>query len=336
MTASALKTSALLSPRILSAVFIVSWSTAWIAGKLGLQFTGPLTLLEIRFALAAPVMLLAAMVTHAPWPKRRADYGHLAVAGLLINAVTMVAMYTALHTGISAGVAALIAGLAPLLVALASGPVFGERIGTKRWIGLAIGLLGLALVVLNKLSFGAGHWQGYALTVFALCTFVIATLYQKKFCSAIDVRTGNFVQFTVCAAALFWPALHLEHLRVTWSEPLIVALAWMVLINSSLAISLFHLLLRQGQASRVAMLFYLMPPLTAAMGFVAFHETLGRVALLGFALTATGVYFGSGGAGTAASVPESGTQDAGPCRAVSTRNLAPAGAISSFAKENRR
>lgn len=58
-----------------------------------------------------------------------------------------------------------------------------------------------------------------------------------------------------------------------------------------------YLLLRQGQASRVATLFYLNPPLTAAMGFVAFHETLAPMTLLGFALAAAGVYFGSGGAG---------------------------------------
>ena len=173
-------------------------------------------------------------------------------------------------------------------------------------MGLAVGLLGVALMVANKVSVGAGHWQGYAVTGFALLTFVAGTLYQKKFCSEIDVRSGNFVQFAVAAVALLWPALHFERLRVVWSETLVVASAWMALVNSGLAVSLFYLLLRQGQASRVATLFYLNPPLTAAMGFVAFHETLGPVALSGFALAAAGVYFGSGGAHgeTAARAPD--------------------------------
>ena len=111
--ATTLRTLPLASPRILRGVFIVLWSTAWIAGKFGLEFTGPLTLLEIRFAVAVPVMLLAALVTRAPWPKRWADYGHLAVAGLLINGITMAAMYIGLKAGVSTGVSALIAGLTP-------------------------------------------------------------------------------------------------------------------------------------------------------------------------------------------------------------------------------
>lgn len=298
-TATLTPTVSPVSTRALGGVFIVLWSTAWIAGKFGLQFTGPLTLLEIRFAAATLVMLLAALATRADWPRRWADYGHLAVVGLLINGISLAAIYMGLKAGVSAGVSALIAGLTPLLTALAAGPLFGERLGTGRWLGLATGLFGVGLAVLNKLSFGAGHWQGYALTALALLTFVAGTLYQKKYCADIDLRSGNFVQFAVAAVAMLWPALHFEHLKVIWSETLIASTAWMALVNSGIAVSLFYLLLRQGQASRVATLFYLVPPITAAMGFAAFHETLGPVTLLGFALTAAGVYVGSGGSAAA-------------------------------------
>lgn len=275
-------------------MFVLLWSTAWIAGKVGLEFTGPFTLLEIRFSAAALVMLPIALLTGAPWPRKWSEYGHLAVVSLLVNGLTLAALYIGIKDGVSAGISALIAGLMPLLTALAAGPLLGERIGAGRWVGLMIGLLGVALAVMNKISFASGGWEGYAVTFLALAAFVAGTLYQKRFCSAIDLRTGNLVQFVVGGIALFIPALGLEGLRVEWNQALIVSSAWLALANSIGAVSLFYFLLRQGEASRVATLFYLVPPITATMAFVAFHETLSPVALAGFVLAAVGVYLGAG------------------------------------------
>jgi len=294
MTTFAATRGSLLGPQILGTLFILLWSSAWIAGKIGLESTGPLTLLEIRFSGAASVMLLIVLLTGAPWPRRWADYAHLAVAGLLVNGLTLAALYIGLNDGVSAGVSALIAGLTPLFTALAAGPLLGERISASRWAGLTAGLLGVALVVMNKISFASAGWQGYAVTFVALAAFVGGTLYQKVFCSAIDLRTGNLVQFAVAAIALFIPALLLEGLRVHWSEALILSSAWLALVNSTVAVSLLYFLLRQGQASRVATLFFLVPPITATMSFAAFHETLSPIAVVGFGLAAAGVYVGAG------------------------------------------
>ena len=294
MNAFAVTRQPLFGPQALGAVFIVLWSTAWIAGKIGLEFTGPLTLLEIRFSAAALVMLLVALLTGARWPRRWAEYGHLAVAGLLVNGLTLAALYIGINEGVSAGVSALIAGLTPLFTALAAGPLFGERIGAARWAGLTVGLLGVALVVVNKISFANDGWEGYAITFLALAAFVVGTLYQKRFCGAIDLRTGNLIQFAVAGAALMVPALRFESLRVEWSEALIASSAWLALVNSIAAVSLLYFLLRQGEASRVATLFYLVPPITATMAFAAFHETLSPIAVVGFGLAAAGVYLGAG------------------------------------------
>ncbi|HTT38775.1 MAG TPA: DMT family transporter [Burkholderiales bacterium] len=294
MNSSLITRSPLSGPQALGLLFAVLWSSAWIAGKIGLEFTGPLTLLEIRFSAAALVMLLIVLLTAAPWPRRWADYGHLAVAGLLINGLTMASLYTGLSDGVSAGVSALIAGLTPLLTALVAGPVLGERLGAGRWFGLAIGFLGVAMVVMNKISTASGSWEGYAVTFVALAAFVVGTLYQKRFCSAMDLRTGNLIQFAVAGVALFLPAMWLEGLRVEWSQALVISSAWLALVNSIAAISLLYFLLRRGEASRVATLFYLTPPITAALSFIVLHESLGAVALTGFALTAAGVYLGSG------------------------------------------
>ena len=140
-----------------------------------------------------------------------------------------------------------------------------------------------------------------------MATFVLGTVYQKKFCSAIDLRTGNLVQFAVAGAAVLLPALRFEGLHAEWDEALIASSLWLSLVNSIGAISLFYVLLRQGAASRVDGSFFLAPPITAVMGFAAFHETLSPIAVAGFGLTAAGVYLGSRTSGPLASGEAQGT-----------------------------
>ena len=274
-------------------VFVVLWSSAWIAGKVALPYAGPFTLLLIRFSVAGAVLLLVALASGAPWPERFADYVHLAVAGALIQGLALGCAYYGLQLGVSAGISGLINGLAPLFTALGAVPFLGERIGPRQWLGLSAGLVGVVLVVIDRVSVGGANWEGYAVTFTALVALACGTLYQKKFCSGMDLRTGSFIQVAVAGAVVFLPALRFEGLEVEWNRTLILASAWLSLVNSIAAFSLLYVLLRKGEASRVSALFYLVPPITAVMGFVAFHETLSPVALAGFAITVGGVYLGT-------------------------------------------
>ena len=277
----------------LGGLFVVLWSSAWIAGKIGLPYAGPFTLLVIRFAAAGAVMLVIALATGAPWPDKLVDYGHLAVAGMLIQGLALGCAYLGLQHGVSAGMSALVNGLAPLFTALGAVPLLGERVGRRQWLGLGAGLVGVSLVVLDRVSLGAATWQGYAAIFAALAALVCGTLYQKKYCSTMDLRTGALIQMAAAGAVVFLPALHLEGLEVEWSWQLIFASSWLSLVNSIAAFSLLYALLRNGEASRVSALFYLTAPITALMGFAAFHETLSAAALLGFAITVGGVYLGT-------------------------------------------
>jgi drug/metabolite transporter (DMT)-like permease len=277
----------------LGSLFVVLWSSAWIAGKVGLPYAGPFTLLLIRFVVAAAVMLLIALATKAPWPDKVADYAHLAVAGVLIQGVALGCAYLGLELGVSAGMSGLVNGLAPLLTAFGAVPFLGERVGSRQWLGLGVGLMGVVLVVVDQASLGGAGWAGYAATFGALAAFVCGTLYQKKFCSTMDLRTGSFIQLAAASAAVFLPALRLDGLQVEWNWTLILASSWLSLANSIGAFSLLYVLLRSGKASRVSALFYLVPPVTAIMAFFAFHETLSPAALAGFAVAAGGVYLGT-------------------------------------------
>ena len=130
-------------------------------------------------------------------------------------------------------------------------------------------------------------------TFAAVAALACGTLYQKKYCGKMDLRTGALIQVAVASAIVFLPALRLEGLQVEWNRTLILASSWLSLGNSIGAFSLLYVLLRNGEASRVSALFYLVPPITALMGFAAFHETLGPAALAGFAITVGGVYLGT-------------------------------------------
>jgi drug/metabolite transporter (DMT)-like permease len=278
------------------ALFVVLWSTGFLGARLGLPHAGPLTFLALRFGLAAGLLALVALATRAPWPRRPAEIGHYAAAGLLVHAVYLGGVFVGISLGVEAGVSALIVGLQPLLTAALAGTLLGERVAPRQWAGLGLGLLGVALVLARKLGQGPGDALGALACVVALLGITAGTLYQKRFCAGMDLRTGGVVQFAAAGLATALPALLFEDNRIDWTGGFVSALLWLVLVLSLGAVSLLYVLIRRGAASRVASLFFLVPPCTALIAWPLFGETLGLLALVGMALTAAGVALASRGA----------------------------------------
>jgi drug/metabolite transporter (DMT)-like permease len=206
-----------------------------------------------------------------------------------VHAGYLAGVFCAIHQGVSAGVIALIAGLQPVLTAAAASPLLGEQVSGRQWFGFALGLIGVALVVSGKLALGAGSLFGYALALVALLCITAGTLYQKRFCSGMDLRTGAVVQFAASAALMLVLAPLLETMQIRWSREFIFALAWLVCVLSLGAITLLFMLIRRGAASRVSSLFYLVPPVTALMAYIAFDERLSPSGAAGMVVTVTGV-----------------------------------------------
>ena len=288
--------SALLQEVGVPALFVVLWSTGFIGARLGLPHAGPLTFLALRFGLAAGLLVLVALATRAPWPSRPAELGHYAVAGLLVHGVYLGGVFVGISLGVEAGVSALIVGLQPLLVAALAGVFLGERVARPQWAGLGLGLLGVALVLARKLGQGPGDALGGLACVAALFGITAGTLYQKRHCAGMDLRTGSVVQFAAAGLATAPLALLFEDNRVSWEGGFVFALLWLVLVLSLGAVSLLYVLIRRGAAARVASLFFLVPPCTALIAWPLFGEALGPVALVGMALTAAGVALASRGA----------------------------------------
>ena len=270
-------------------LFVLLWSTGFIGGKLGLPYAEPATFLVARFAIVTVLLALFAGLTGAPWPKRLGETAHIAMAGLLLHATYLGGIFSSMHHGVPAGVSALITGIQPLLVAAAAGPVLNERVSLRQWVGLLFGLAGVVLVVWSKLDLGVGTPLGYMLSVLGLLGITGGTLYQKRFCPHIDLRSGSAIQFAASVVALAPFALLLEQRVIVWSGEFLFALGWLCIVLSLGAISLLFLLIRRGAAAQVSSLFFLVPPCTALVAYFLFGEQLNALALLGMALAMFGV-----------------------------------------------
>ena len=269
-------------------LFVFLWSTGFIGAKFGLPYAGPMTFLLWRFVLVVAILTLVALFTHAAWPKTFAEAGHIGVAGLLVQGTYLTGVFSAMHLGMSAGLVALIVGMQPVLTATVSGRLLGERVSMLQWGGLAIGLCGLAFVVFQKMTLEAPA-AAYVWAVAGLLGITCGTLYQKRYCSRLDLTTGAAIQFGASALALAVIAPLSETLEVIWSGEFVFALLWAVLVLSVGTTRLLFILIRRGEAARIASLFYLTPAVTALIAFLLFNERLTAVGIFGMLLTAIGV-----------------------------------------------
>ena len=270
------------------ALFVFLWATGFIGGKYGAPYAEPFTFLGWRFSIVLVLFVAISLVTRAPWPQSWTLTAHIAVSGVLVHAVYVGGVFSSLKLGLSTGVSALIVGMQPVLTAIAAVWLLDERVRARQWLGLALGFAGLILVVGGKAG-GADLHSAWP-SVVALFGITIGTLYQKRYCTKMDLRTGSAIQFAASALAMWALAFATETREVEWSPHFLFALAWLVIVLSLGAISLLMALIRRGVASKVASLFYLTPPITAIMGYLMFGEQLGLAELVGMGVAAAGVY----------------------------------------------
>lgn len=277
--------------RIAPWLFVVLWSTGYIAMKAAVPYAEPMTFLGIRFALVAVIMVLC-----AAWlrPDRLplADWLRAGVVGVCLHAVYLGGIMIAIDRGVPAGVAALIIAFQPLLMALCAGPVLGETVRPQHWAGLICGLAGLALVLMPKFGQPAAWAQdlpALAAAVVSVLALTFGTLYQKAKASHIDVRAGLLPQFAGAAFVSGLWAWAFETRVVAWTPELIGALAWLVVVLSIGAISLFLMLLRENAAWRTSALFYLIPSVAAVTAWAMFGEQLSWLQFGGMVLVMAAV-----------------------------------------------
>ena len=274
-------------------LFVFLWSTGFVGAKFGLPYAEPLSFLLVRYFFVIGLMTLLALATKAPWPSDARRWFHIGVSGLLVHAFYLGGVFVAIKHGLPAGITALLVGMQPLLTAFGAGVFLGEEVTRKQWIGLALGFVGVFLVVSGKFGGTGNDTPLLAMiipAVVALLAITAGTLYQKRFCPSFDLRTGSVIQFLPTAAITTIAVAVFEDFRIDWAPQFVFALGWLVLVLSLGAISLLNLLIRSGSAVNVASLFYLTPPTTALIAWAVFGETLTGAALAGMALAVGGVW----------------------------------------------
>jgi drug/metabolite transporter (DMT)-like permease len=275
--------------QLIPAAFVLIWSSGFIIARYGMPHAEPMTFSFLRFVGVLAVMVPAVLLIRPRWPEP-SQIRHIAIAGVLLQAGYLGGVWAAVKEGMSAGLVALIMGLQPIITAWFSA-VLQEKITARQWLGLALGLGGVGLVVMAKLSLtGMTAWS-MVFAAIALASITAGTLYQKRFCPSFDLRAGSVIQFAVSALACLPFMFLFETRAVEWHPELIGALIWAIFGLSIGAISLLFIMIRDGAATRVTSLLYLTPPTTAAMAWLLFREPITLLTVSGTLLTVWGVWW---------------------------------------------
>jgi drug/metabolite transporter (DMT)-like permease len=276
-----------LAARAAPVIFVLLWSTGFIATKYVVHNADPLTYLAIRMALVVGLMAIIAAIARPQWPDR-VGIAHSVVAGILVHGFYLGGTAIAIAHSIPAGLSALIPGLQPILTSTIADRWLGDRVTPLQWAGLLLGLAGVVLILHNRPMSGEAGW-GWLASGVSLVSITLGTLYQKRYCGKIDWRAGNVVQYTGVTIFFAVAAWLFEDNVVQWTAEFALALAWLVVVLSIGSIGLLYWLIRRSAATSVASLFYLVPAVTAVMAYVLFGERLDGIAIAGMIACAAAV-----------------------------------------------
>ena len=279
-----------LSKRLVPPLFVVLWATGFIGARYAMPWSEPFTFLAARFALTFAVLAIVLLV----WRLRFASFSgamHGMVAGVLMHGIYLGGVFWAIHGGMPASISALIVGLQPLITTVLAGQLLGEKILPRHWLGLTLGFVGVIIVLSPK--FGA---VGGGVTLATLAAAIISvfgmslgTIWQKRFGGTTDPVSNALCQYLGAAALMAAGSIAFETRAVVINGELIFAMVWLVFVLSIGAIFLLMYLIRQGEMSKVASLFYLVPAVTAIIAWALFGEEFTSVQIAGMALTTFGV-----------------------------------------------
>lgn len=273
-------------------LFVLIWSTGFIVARGSAPHADPLLFTAVRLGCVTLILGLIALAAGARFPAGWKGWRGPFVSGFLMQGVYLSGTFVAISLGLPAGIAALIGSLQPLLTAALAGPLLGERVSRRRAGGIALGFLGAAFVLVPKL--GATDPSGIppvavAISFGCVAALTLGTLWQKRTGGGGDLLANAVLQFL--GGTAFAMPLTLLFGRAVFDPvgPLWLSLAWAVLVNSVTGVLLLLFLIRRGAVAGVAALFFLVPPVSAAMGYVLFGETLTWIQVAGMGVAALGV-----------------------------------------------
>jgi drug/metabolite transporter (DMT)-like permease len=285
---------------LLPIIFVVLWSSAFVAGKAGVQHATPFAFLAVRFSIVALIFIVLAAGFWI-WRSKGNSKAHVsrdgsnnpifqtALVGVLIHGAYLGSTFFAMANGLGAALAALIASTQPLLTTALAIFLFAEKPRLIQWIGIFIGFAGVVVVISPSVGINAPTLSIIS-CAFGLITITIGTLLQKRIGNSIGLLKSNIIQ--AIAASLFFMILIItvETPQITWNKPFLFALAWQVLAVSTGAYVILMILIRRDSIAATTSLLFLVPPVTAIIAFFMFGEPFTLMTVVGFVMASAGVY----------------------------------------------
>ena len=281
--------------RLAPLVFVLLWSTGFIAARYSMHSADPFVFLCLRFTLTALALLPLLWLLDAPLPRGLWRYRHDMVTGALLHCGYLGFVFWPIKNGVPTGIVAIIIGIQPIVTLALAALFIGERLDFRKLAGLVIGFIGVGVVIVGKYGLTLGAGGGIApldlgMCVIGLLSIAIGVFYQKKFCQRSQLLTGTLMQYVSGSLASAAFALSIgEAWRIDWTTTFAAALAWQVLGLSIGAVLLLMYIIRNGEAGRISSMFYLVPPLVVLEAHFLFGESLGAVSILGMLACIAGV-----------------------------------------------
>jgi drug/metabolite transporter (DMT)-like permease len=280
----------------LAIAFVLLWNSGFIGAEYGLPYTGTFTLLFWRYAVLSLLLLIYLTISKKLVWHDLNTVSHTSIVGILAHGVWLSCVLLALEQNVPAGIVALVVALQPLATGAFSGLIAGERTKLWQWLGLIVGFLGVAIAVGTRIQVNNEVSPiGYFLPFGSVIAITIASLIQRrreispKNYPSLSVANTLFYQSFATTLVMAIPAVTVEELMIQWNFPLIATLTWLILGVSLAAYGLMWKLLSRLDATRVASLFYLGPPVTMVMAWLAFGDIPQVGDLIGLVVVTTGV-----------------------------------------------
>jgi drug/metabolite transporter (DMT)-like permease len=269
--------------------FVLLWSSSFVTARIGLAHVTPLYFVAVRQTAVAALLAIAMLALCRSWTSLSGRWHHCAVAGALINGMTLMTAHVGM-VSVDAAPMALMGALNPILAAVLAYPLLGERLRPRQWFGMALGLAGVAIVL--GLAALASRSELHALLlggtgVVGLCG---GTLYFARFCRDVPWLAGQTMQFVAAALVCIVASALFETPRADWTIAALAAVVWNIGVVSIGGMGLYSYMLVRGTAAEVTANFYLVPGTVAFLGWALLGERLSLIAVLGFAIASIGVW----------------------------------------------
>lgn len=279
---------------LLAWYFVIIWGSGFLASKTGLQYAAPFTFLSLRYIFGIVCLIPWLVVSRPRWPTGKREFFHICIGGLLMHAINLGGSHYAQYLGMSAGVTALILATQPLLTAVFAHRMMAQRLAVSQWLGVALGLAGVMLVVWHKINISAVTIASLVAVGISLAAITTGTLYQRVFCKTADLHSSALIQFIASLLVVVPLAWTIEGFVVRWSWALILSIMFVVILASIMAVNALHILMRRGHATKVTSLFFLTPIVAVLLEWAMFNVVPTWLSAVGIGITCAGVALVSG------------------------------------------